>query len=211
MILLQIPNFQSLTPLITNTSHVYTSRNNFHIALLNFVQYFYNFDILKHFMKLSYHCLSIVMPSSKMSLNSNKMKIQFSNTMYALLLELYFGENPIKIGLTIPEILSFQCCSKQYDTKRIGNYYWLYLGINISEFRLILLDHITIVKGLTLTIPYFHLPASINARLPPHADAIDDDPLDSNTSLVSLMVNGQLSGITGIRAFSANVPRIVEG
>ena len=67
-----------------------------------------------------------MMRSSKMSLNSNKMKIQFLIAIYASYWELYFGETPIKIG----------------------SYYWLYLKINISEFRLILLDHITITNVL---------------------------------------------------------------
>ena len=37
----------------------------------------------------------------------------------------------------------FWSCSKQQNTKEIKCYYLLYLKINISEFRLILLDHIT--------------------------------------------------------------------
>ena len=49
------------------------------------------------------HCY-YVMQSSKMSLNTNKMKIWFPISMYASHLELYFIENPVKIGLTLPEI-----------------------------------------------------------------------------------------------------------
>ena len=37
------------------------------------------------------------MPSSKMSLNLNKLKIKFSISLYASLLELYYVENPVKI------------------------------------------------------------------------------------------------------------------
>ena len=43
-----------------------------------------------------------VMRSSKMSLNSNKMKIEFLIDIYASQLELYFGENPIEIELAVP-------------------------------------------------------------------------------------------------------------
>ena len=46
------------------------------------------------------------MRSNKMSLNSNKIKIQFLIAIYAPYLELYFGENSIKIGLLVPEILT---------------------------------------------------------------------------------------------------------
>ena len=46
-----------------------------------------------------------VIRSSKMSLNSNNMKIQFSSAMCASHLELYFGlKKHIKVGLTVQEI-----------------------------------------------------------------------------------------------------------
>ena len=41
------------------------------------------------------------------------------------------------------DIYEIQKTPKQYNTKEIGCYYWLYLKININKFRLILLDHIT--------------------------------------------------------------------
>lgn len=79
------------------------------------------------------------------------------------------------------------------------------------------------------------LPASIRARLPPHAEAMEEDPkgvrgvsglinfttqlkstwrgcagsgspLDSSTSAVTLMVKGKSLGMTGLRAFSASAP-----
>ena len=64
-----------------------------------------------------------------MSLDSNKMKMQFSSAMCATDLEaLYHGENPITIGLTVLiEILPLLCCSKQWHTKEIKCYYLLYL------------------------------------------------------------------------------------
>ena len=68
------------------------------------------------------------MRSSKMSLN--KMTIY---AMFASYPELYFGENPIKLNLLFQRYNHF---SAEY-------YYLLYLKINTSEFRLILLDHIT--------------------------------------------------------------------
>ena len=67
------------------------------------------------------------MRSSKMSLNSIKMKMQFSSAVCAKDLEIYLGENPITIGRTVLEIYPFKCCSKQCNTKEIDCYYWLYV------------------------------------------------------------------------------------
>ena len=56
------------------------------------------------------------------------------------------------ITLKTPPILNIRIqsysyfSSKQSKTKEIERYYWRYLKINISEFRLILLDHVTYVK-----------------------------------------------------------------
>ena len=51
-------------------------------------------------------------------------------------------------------------------------------------------------------------PASNNARLAPHADAMDDDPLELVTSLVIRMVYGKSLrwGKAGRTAFSARFP-----
>ena len=45
--------------------------------------------------------------SSKMSLNLNKMKIQFLIAIYTPYWELYLDETPIKIGLSVQEISAF--------------------------------------------------------------------------------------------------------
>ena len=44
------------------------------------------------------------MQSSKMSLNSNKIKSQFSFSLHAQFVELYPTETPIKIKYTVPEM-----------------------------------------------------------------------------------------------------------
>ena len=38
------------------------------------------------------------------AIKQNQMKLQFSSSICAPYLKLYFGENPIKIRLTVPEI-----------------------------------------------------------------------------------------------------------
>ena len=61
--------------------------------------------------------------------------------MYALYSVLYFVEIPVKIGLLVPEIIAILVLLKTKKYK--GNWiycYLLYLKINISEFRLILLE-----------------------------------------------------------------------
>ena len=45
-----------------------------------------------------------LMRSSKINLNTNKLKTQFPLSLYASHSELYFAENPIKIKHTVPEI-----------------------------------------------------------------------------------------------------------
>ena len=56
-----------------------------------------------------------------------KNESELKTNQFQLSLELYFAENPIKIELTVRKILSFSACSKQCNTNRIENYYWLYL------------------------------------------------------------------------------------
>ena len=72
-----------------------------------------------------------------------KINTWFSCSLYASTSELYYTENTINIEHTVPEISPIYTCSKQSNTKEIECYYCLYLKINISEFRLILLDLIT--------------------------------------------------------------------
>ena len=45
----------------------------------------------------------------------------------------------------VPKIWAVEGCQKYKETKAIYCFIWVYLKINISEFRLILLDHITYV------------------------------------------------------------------
>ena len=54
-----------------------------------------------------------------------------------------FSRKPHEIGQLVLKILTAERCQKQYETKDIFCFVWLYLKINISDFRLILLDHIT--------------------------------------------------------------------
>ena len=56
--------------------------------------------------------------------------------MHASIPDLAYGSRDIAILVML----------KQANTKEIEYYYWLYLKINISEFRLIWLDHITYVS-----------------------------------------------------------------
>ena len=52
-----------------------------------------------------------VMRLSKLSLNSYKIKTQFSFPLYTLISDLYYAENPIKIEHTVPEMyLGVQQC-----------------------------------------------------------------------------------------------------
>ena len=62
--------------------------NEKHVCLFLFS---YRIQLAKY---IEFCCSLYVMRSSKISLNS----------MYAPYLELYFVENPVKIGLTVPEI-----------------------------------------------------------------------------------------------------------
>ncbi len=93
--------------------------------------------------------------SSKMSLNSQTSYFQFSTWCYFTFKELHFAENPIKIGDTIPKLWPIERLSKQWKTKVLISFVWLYLQINICEFRLILLDHTTFS---CLPIPTPHSP-----------------------------------------------------
>ena len=61
-----------------------------------------------------------------------------------------FAENSIEIGKLFPEIQRVEGCQKQQETKDIFCFVWLYLKINISDFRLILLVHI---KYVQFTVP----------------------------------------------------------
>ena len=63
------------------------------------------FSIITH-NELYYHgaAQTIVIRSSKMSLNSKKIKTQFSFQLDSTISELYHAENPIKIEHLIPEI-----------------------------------------------------------------------------------------------------------
>ena len=49
-------------------------------------------------------------------------------------------------------------------------------------------------------------PASINAIVPAQTVAIDDEPLDSNTSETTLTVYGQSSGIIPFKPRCAKLP-----
>ena len=49
-------------------------------------------------------------------------------------------------------------------------------------------------------------PESKRAKDPPQTEAMDDDPLDSKTSEVNLIVKGQLVGKIAFKAFSAKAP-----
>jgi len=54
--------------------------------------------------------------------------------------EVYFAENPIKIGHFIPKVQGIEWLSKQKKTIGLPLFVYLYLQINIGEFRLILID-----------------------------------------------------------------------
>ena len=94
-------------------------------------------------MTITYNSL-YVMRSSKMSLSSNKMKIQFSKAMGASHFELYFGENLIIIDLMFSGIQPFL---KQSNAKEIEQYYCLYLKINIKspDSLCVIISHILIL------------------------------------------------------------------
>ena len=63
----------------------------------------------------------------------------------------YFAENPIEIEQPVQKISAFKEFPKQKETKGNTSFVWLYLKINISDFRLILLDHITNKEKSTLS------------------------------------------------------------
>ena len=72
------------------------------------------------------------------------MKSQFFFSLYALTSGAISHWNPRNnSAYGSRDIAILESCSKQKNTKRIKSYYWLYLKINNSEFRHILLDHIT--------------------------------------------------------------------
>ena len=62
-------------------------------------------DFLEFRSSIEMVCFSFghVMQSSKISLNSNKIKSYFYITLFSSFLELRFAVNPIKIELTVPE------------------------------------------------------------------------------------------------------------
>ena len=71
--------------------------------------------------------------------------IQFS-VSYWIVTSIYkaaFCRNPIEIEQPVQKISAIKEFPKQKETKGNTYYVWLYLKINISDFRLILLDHIT--------------------------------------------------------------------
>ncbi len=51
-------------------------------------------------------------------------------------------------------------------------------------------------------------PASIKDKVEPHVEAMEEDPLEANTSETSKLVYGKtsLAGKTGTKAFSAKAP-----
>src|SRR5690554_6397903 len=53
---------------------------------------------------------------------------------------------------------------------------------------------------------FIWIPASINAIVPAQTVAIDDEPLDSNTSDINRMVYGQSAGIMPFNALCAKFP-----
>jgi len=58
------------------------------------------------------------------------------------------------------------------------------------------------------TIPLIGTPASIKAKVEAEADAIEELPLDDKVSETNITVYGKsfCEGITGLNAFSANIP-----
>ena len=52
-------------------------------------------------------------------------------------------QNPIEIEQPVQKIFAIKEFKKQKETKGNTSFVWLHLKINISDFRLILLDHIT--------------------------------------------------------------------
>ena len=81
---------------------------------------------------ITFTCVSSICGAIKQN-QSEVGQIQFS--------ELHFAENPIEIGQLVPKIWAVEGCQKQWETKDIFCFVWLYLKINISDFWLILLDH----------------------------------------------------------------------
>ena len=67
----------------------------------------------------------------------------FINWLYATFSQLPFAENPIEISQLVPKIWAVEGCQKQLETKDIFCFVWFYLKINMTDFRLILLDYIT--------------------------------------------------------------------
>ena len=59
---------------------------------------------------------------------------------------LHLAENPMKIGWLVPKIQAVEGFAKQYieNKELFFPFNWLYPKISVCEFRLILLDHITI-------------------------------------------------------------------
>ena len=80
-----------------------------------------------------------------MSMNLNKMRIQFLIAIYGPhVKELYFSENPIKIGSFGSRDITILVLLKTIKHKGNVIIYCIFiLKINISEFRLIFVDHIT--------------------------------------------------------------------
>ena len=70
-------------------------------------------------------------------------KISFFLLTVCTIFTATFAENSIHIGQLFPEIQRVEGCRKQEETKDIFCFVWLYLKINIPDFRLILLGHIT--------------------------------------------------------------------
>ena len=62
--------------------------------------------------------------------------------LFAPFSQLHFAENSIEIDQLVLKIWVVEVCQKQWETKDIFCFVWLYLKINISDFRLILLDQI---------------------------------------------------------------------
>jgi len=79
--------------------------------------------------------------------------IQFSVSYWIVtsICKATLAENSIEIEQPVQKISAIKEFPKQKETKGNTSFVWLYLKINISDFRLILLDHITYAD---LEIPF---------------------------------------------------------
>ena len=100
------------------------------------------------------------MRSSEMSLISGTINffffLKFCYSCVKALWELCFAKNLIRSGLIIPKIYTILSSWKQWDTKGISYYNWLYLKIHILDVWLILLDHLTYVVNIFIMGKAYH-------------------------------------------------------